>query len=183
MKKEKGGCRLDRKTKENVAAELHKKLKVAKLTVLAGYSGMDVEKMTTLRNSLRKTDTELRVVKNTLFRIASKETSVSILEKHLKGPLMMALNCGDVIEPTKILVEFAKKNAELDIKMGVLDGKLLTKDQISSLAELPSREVLLAQLLSVMVGAQTSLVNVLSAIPRGLVNVLDAYRKKKESTQ
>jgi len=174
---------LDRKTKENVAAELHEKLKTAKLTVLAGYSGMDVEKMTALRNSLRKTDTELRVIKNTLFRIASKDTSVSILDKHLKGPLVMALNCGDVVEPSKILVEFAKKNAELEIKLGVLDGKLLSKDQIAALAELPSREVLIAQLLSVMVGAQTSLVSVLSAVPRGLVNVLDAYRKKKESNQ
>ncbi len=174
---------MDRKTKEQVAAELHKKLKTAKLTVLAGYSGMDVEKMTALRNSLRKTDTELRVIKNTLFRIASKDTSVSILDKHLKGPLVMALNCGDVVEPSKILVEFAKKNAELEIKLGVLDGKLLTKDQISALAELPSREVLIAKLLSVMVGAQTSLVSVLNAVPRGLVNVLDAYRKKKESNQ
>ena len=72
---------MDRKTKEKVAAELHEKLKVAKLAVLAGYSGMNVEKMTTLRNALRKSDTELRVVKNTLLRIASKETSVSILEK------------------------------------------------------------------------------------------------------
>lgn len=174
---------MDRKTKEQVAAELHKKLKAAKLTVLAGYSGMDVEKMTALRNSLRKTDTELRVIKNTLFRIASKDTSVNILDKHLKGPLVMALNCGDVVEPSKILVEFAKKNAELEIKLGVLDGKLLTKDQISALAELPSREVLIAKLLSVMVGAQTSLVSVLNAVPRGLVNVLDAYRKKKESNQ
>ena len=174
---------MDRKTKEQVAAELHEKLKAAKLTVLAGYSGMDVEKMTALRNSLRKTDTELRVIKNTLFRIASKDTSVNILDKHLKGPLVMALNCGDIVEPSKILVEFAKKNAELEIKLGVLDGKLLTKDQISALAELPSREVLIAKLLSVMVGAQTSLVSVLSAVPRGLVNVLDAYRKKKESNQ
>jgi large subunit ribosomal protein L10 len=63
----------------------------------------------------------------------------------------------------------------------MLDGKLLTKEQISALAELPSREVLIAKLLSVMIGVQTSLVNVLSAVPRGLVNVLDAYRVKKES--
>jgi large subunit ribosomal protein L10 len=172
---------LDRKTKEQVAAELHEKLKVAKLAILAGYSGMSVEKMTTLRNALRKSETELKVVKNTLLRIASKDTSVSVIDEHLKGPLVMALNRGDVVESTKILVEFAKKNAELDIKIGVLDGKLIDKDQISALAELPSREVLLAKLLSVMVGVQTSLVNVLSAVPRGLVNVLDAYRTKKES--
>ncbi len=172
---------MDRKTKEQIAAELHEKLKVAKLAILAGYSGMNVEKMTTLRNTLRKSETELKVVKNTLLRIASKDTSISVLDEHLKGPLVMALNKGDVVESTKILVDFAKKNAELDIKIGVLDGKLINKDQISALAELPSREVLLAKLLSVMIGVQTSLVTVLSAVPRGLVNVLDAYRTKKES--
>lgn len=172
---------MDRKTKEQVAADLHEKLKVAKLAILAGYSGMNVEKITTLRNALRKSETELKVVKNTLLRIASKDTSVSVLDGYLKGPLVMALNKGDVVESTKVLVEFAKKNAELDIKIGVLDGKLISKDQIAALAELPSREVLLAKLLSVMVGVQTSLVNVLSAVPRGLVNVLDAYRTKKES--
>ncbi len=171
---------MDRKTKEQIAAELHEKLKVAKLAILAGYSGMNVEKMTTLRNALRKSETELKVVKNTLLRIASKDTSIGVLDEHLKGPLVMALNKGDVVESTKILVDFAKKNAELDIKIGVLDGKLINKDQISALAELPSREVLLAKLLSVMIGVQTSLVNVLSAVPRGLVNVLDAYRTKKE---
>lgn len=172
---------MDRKTKEQIAADLHEKLKVTKVAILAGYSGMNVEKITTLRNALRKSETELKVVKNTLLRIASKDTSVSVLDEYLKGPLVMALNKGDVVESTKILVEFAKKNAELDIKIGVLDGKLISKDQISALAELPSREVLLSKLLSVMVGVQTSLVNVLSAVPRGLVNVLDAYRTKKES--
>jgi large subunit ribosomal protein L10 len=79
------------------------------------------------------------------------------------------------------LVEFAKKNAQLEIVAGVLEGKMLSVEQINALAELPSREVLLGKLLSVLVGAQTSLVNVLSAVPRGLVQVLEAYRVKKEN--
>jgi large subunit ribosomal protein L10 len=172
---------LDRKTKEQIAAELHEKLRDAQLAVLAGYIGMNVEKMTALRNTLRKSGTELRVVKNTLMRIASRDTDLSAMEGYFKGPLAVALNRGDVIESTKALVEFAKRNAELEIKVGMLDGKFLTKEQISALAELPSREVLLGKLLSVLLGVQTALVNVLSGVPRSLLQVLDAHRVKKES--
>jgi large subunit ribosomal protein L10 len=123
----------------------------------------------------------VRVVKNTLLRIASRDTDFSALESHFKGPLAIALNKGDVIESTKVLVEFAKRNAELEIKAGMLDGKFLTKEQISALAGLPGRDVLLSRLLSVMQGVQTALVNVLSGVPRSFVQCLDAYRVKKES--
>jgi len=172
---------LDRRTKEKVIAELHDKLGDVKLAVLANYSGLNVEKITALRNALRKSDTELRVVKNTLLEIASKDTDVAVLGSYLKGPLAIALNRGDVVEPAKVLVEFAKKNAQLEIVAGMLEGKVLSVGQISALAELPSKEVLIGKLLSVMVGVQTSLVNVLSAVPRGLVQVLEAYRVKKEN--
>ena len=172
---------MDRRTKEKVIAELHEKLAGVKLAVLANYSGLNVEKITVLRNALRKSDTELRVVKNTLLEIASRETDVSVLGDRLKGPLAIILNSGDVVEPAKVLVDFAKKNAQLEIVAGVLEGKVLSGAQVSALAELPSRDVLLAKLLSVMVGVQTSLVNVLSAVPRGFVQVLEAYRVQKEN--
>jgi large subunit ribosomal protein L10 len=172
---------LDRKTKENVVEDLHEKLKDFKLGVLATYSGLDVERLTALRNNLRKTDAEMRVVKNTLLRLASEGTDFSIAQNFLKGPLALILAKKEVVEPAKVLVEFAKKNAQLELKAGVLDGKPLTGEQLSALALLPSREVLLGKLLSVMIGVQGGLVNVLSAVPRGFVQVLDQYRQKKES--
>jgi large subunit ribosomal protein L10 len=173
---------LDRKTKEQVVEDLHERLKEFKLAVLATYSGLDVEKLTSLRNSLRKSDTEMKVIKNTLLRLASRKTDLQIVQDCLKGPLALILtNKKDVVEPTKILVDFAKKNAELELRAGVLDGKALTKEQLNALALLPSREVLLGKLLSVMIGVQGGLVNVLSAVPRGFVQVLDQYRQKKES--
>lgn len=172
---------MDRKTKELVVAELSEKLKNAEIAVLAGYIGMNVAKMTALRNALRKSGTELRVVKNTLLKIAARDTDFQKLEEYFKGPLAIALNRGDVIESTKAMVDFAKKNTELTIKIAMLNGKLLTKEQLSELAELPGRDVLLAKLLSVLLGVQTSLVNVLSAVPRSLVQVLGAYREKRES--
>jgi large subunit ribosomal protein L10 len=177
----KGGWRLDRKTKERVVAELHEKLKHFNLAVLANCSGLNVEKITTLRNALRKTDTELRVVKNTLLRIASKETDLTGMHDYFTGPLAVALNYGDAVETAKVLIDFAKKNADLEIRAGMLNGKVITSEQLNALATLPSREILLGKLLSVLVGGQTGLVGVLSAVPRSLLQVLDAYRIKKET--
>ena len=173
---------MDRRTKEQVAAALHEKLKDFNLAVLTGYSGMDVAKMTALRVILRKANTELRVVKNSLLAIASRETDFSALEGQFKGPLAVAITHGDVIETTKALVDFAKKNAYLEIKAAMMNGKILSKEQLALLAELPSREVLIGKLLSLMIGVQTSLVTALSGVPRNFVQVLDAYRTKKAST-
>jgi len=93
----------------------------------------------------------------------------------------VAITRGDVVETTKALVDFARKNANLEIKAAMMNGKALSRDQLTTLAELPSREVLIGKLLSLMVGVQASLVNVLSAVPRNFVGVLDAYREKKAS--
>lgn len=172
---------MNKSAKERVVAELHKKLKDVKLAVLADYSGIKVKDITDLRNQLRKAESELKVVKNNLLSIALKDTDFLPLDDHLKGPRALMMNFGDVVEPTKILVEFAKKNAKLEIEAGVLDGRILSREQIKALAELPSREVLLGKLLSVLVGAQTQFVTVLSAVPRGLVQVLEAHRLKQEN--
>ncbi|MDP2645452.1 MAG: 50S ribosomal protein L10 [Desulfobacterales bacterium] len=172
---------MDRRTKEQVAAELHEKLKNAKMAVITNFSGLSVGKMEELRNALRKSDAELKVVKNTLLRIASRETPYRLLEEHFKGPLAITLNHGDIVQATKVLVEFTKKNAEVEIRGGMLGGKFLNREQLGMFAELPSREILLGKLLSIFVAVQTSLVNVLSAVPRSFVQVLDAYRVKKES--
>ena len=172
---------MDRGTKEQIAAELHERLKDFKIAVLAGYSGMDVAKMTALRVALRKSNVELRVVKNTLLSIASRGTELSVLEEQFRGPLTVAIAHGDEVDATKTLIDFAKKNDKLQIKAAVMGGRALTAAQLAVLAELPSREVLLGQLLSVMVAAQTSLVRVLSGVPRDFVQVLNAYKEKKAS--
>ena len=171
---------MNRSTKEQVVSELHKKLKDVHLAILSDYSGIKVKDITNLRNDLRKADSELKVVKNNLLSIALKDTDFTLLDDHLKGPRALMMNYGDVVEPTKILVEFAKKNEKLEIEAGVLDGKLLSKDQILALAELPSKDILLGKLLSALAGAQTQLVTVLSAVPRGFVQVLEAHKTNKE---
>ncbi|MDI6776466.1 MAG: 50S ribosomal protein L10 [Syntrophales bacterium] len=171
---------MKRNVKEQIVAELQEKIKDFKIAILANYRGLNVEKMTVLRSALRKTNAELQVVKNTLLRIASRNTNLHELEGYFKGPLTITLGYSNVVELTKVLVDFAKKNAELEIKAGMMEGKFLSKEQITMLAELPGREVLLGKLLSVLVGVQRALVSVLSGVPRNLVGVLDAYRAKKE---
>jgi len=172
---------LDRRTKEQIVSELQGKLKEAKLGVLTSFSGMNVAKMEALRTALRKSNAELKVVKNTLLGIASKETDFSILADHFKWPVAVVLSHKDPVGPTKVLIDFAKKNPELEIKIGVLDGKLLTRSDISALAELPSREVLLGKLVSVMAAVPTAFVTVLSGVPRSFVQVLNAYCDKKKT--
>ena len=172
---------MDRRTKEQVVSELHEKLKEAKLGVITSFSGMNVLKMEALRNALRKSSAEVKVVKNTLLGIASKETGFSVLAEHFQWPIAMVLSYKDPVEPTKVLIDFAKKNPELEIKIGALDGKLLTKSDLTALAELPSREVLLGKLVSVMAAVPTSLVTVLSGVQRNFVQLLNAYGEKKKT--
>ena len=172
---------MDRRTKEQIVSELQGKLREAKLGVLTSFSGMNVAKMEALRNALRKSNAELKVVKNTLLGIASKETDFSILADHFKWPVAIVLSHKDPVGPTKVLIDFAKKNPELEIKVGVLDGKLLTRSDISALAELPSREVLLGKLVSVMAAVPTAFVTVLSGVPRNFVQLLNAYCDKKKT--
>ena len=171
---------MDKQTKEKTIAELQDKLKRAQLAILAGYSGLNVDKMNALRNELRKAGTEFRVIKNTLFGIASEKTDYAGLKGHLRGPLAVVLTSDDIVTPAKVLSDFARKNAQLDVKIGMMGGEFLDRKQLEALASLPSKEVLLAKLLSVFVGAQASMVHVLAAVPRSLVQVLNAYREKKE---
>ncbi len=114
---------MDRKEKEQVVAELHEKLKGFKLAVLTGYSGMDVSRITSLRVALRKSGSEIRVVKNTLLRIASQGTDFSAMNEHVKGPLALVLTDKDVVETVKVLVEYAKRNSEMEIKAACWRGK------------------------------------------------------------
>lgn len=149
--------------------------------VLTSFSAMKVGKMEALRNALRKNDAELKVVKNTLLNIAAKETDFQILAEHFKWPVAVVLSYKDPVAPTKALIDFAKKNPELEIKVGIIDGKMLSKADIEALAELPGREVLLGKLVSVMAAVPTSFVSVLSGVQRSFVQVLGAYCDKKKT--
>ncbi len=164
--------------KERVVADLHEKLKNVKFAVLVDYSGVNVEQITALRNKLREVEAEFRVVKNTLMGIASTGTDFVILEEHFKGPMAILMNYGDEVRSMKVLVDFAKENQEVEIKAGMLDGRFLSREELNVLAYLPGRDILLGKILSMLVAAQVSLVNVLSGVPRSFVQVLEAHRAR-----
>jgi len=160
---------------------MHEKLKRAKAVFLADFRGMNVEKATTLRNELRAAAVEYKVFKNSLLELASKETDFECLQPHLAGPTAVAISYDDPVSAAKVLSKFAKvPQGAFVLKAGVLSGKLLDVAQIQALADLPSREVLLAKMLGSMQAPATNFVGVLAAIPGSFVRVLDAIRVQKE---
>lgn len=167
--------------KKVLVDDLKENLSKTKVLIIADYKGLDVASMTELRKKLREANLECKVVKNTLLKRAAKDTDVEVLSDYLKGPNAVIFSYDDPVAPARVLIEFAKTNKNLDIKKGVLKGKLLGPEDIKALSELPSREVLLGQVLSVMNAVPTSAVRVLSGIPRKMLNVLQAIKEQKEA--
>ena len=172
---------MNKKSKEALVKEFAEKLKVAKAAFLADYRGLSVEQANALRRKLQGVGVEYRVVKNTLLRLAAKDTGVACLDEFLVGPTAIALVNNDPVAPAKALVEFAKQNSIFELKAGMLDGKLLAVDEIKALAELPSREELLAKMLGSMSAPATNFVGVLAAVPRSFVRALAAIKDQKEA--
>jgi len=135
--------------KQQLVAEVADKLRSSASTVIADYRGLTVAQVTELRKQLREAGVEFKVVKNTLTRRATAETELTELDQHLTGPTAIAFSA-DAIAPAKILSEFAKKNENLKVKAGVVEGRVVDADQIKALAALPNREGLLSMLLSVL---------------------------------
>jgi large subunit ribosomal protein L10 len=171
---------MNRAQKEQEVAELAEKFQRANVGILTDFQGLNVEQITDLRRKLRDSQSEYRVVKNTLMRRAAKGTIIEALLAQAKGPCAVALSYADPVAPAKVLTEYAAKQDKLRIKAGVLQGRLLEREEIERLARIPSREVLLAQLLGVLVAVPTSLVRVLNAIPTKMVYAIQAIKEQKE---
>ena len=140
---------MNKESKQQVVAELHEKLQRAKAVFLADFRGMNVGKATDLRNELRKASVEYRVVKNTLLDLASRETDKESLSPHYIGPTAIAFSYDDPVAAAKVLSRFAKEQqATFKLKAGILSGKVISVADIQALADLPSREVLIAKLVS-----------------------------------
>lgn len=152
--------------KQAIVAELEKKLKDAASGVLVDYKGITVAEDTALRAELRKNDVDYAVVKNTLVRFALDDTGLGELDSVLNGTTALAVSNDDPIAPMRVINKFAKQfnGDKFIIKAGFMDGKVLPINDIMALAELPSKEVLQAQVLGTMLAPITSLAIVLKAI-------------------
>ena len=167
--------------KKAIVDELKERLERTQVAILTDYKGLDVAAINDLRRKLREENIEYQVVKNTLLLRAAEGTDAELMKDHFKGPSAVALSYEDPVAPAKVLTQFAKDNAALEIKAGVMDGKLLELTDLKALADLPSREVLLGQLVGVMNNVPTSFVRVVAEVPRQMLNVLNAIKDQKEA--
>ena len=169
--------------KVEMVEELHGMFSRAKSAVVANYQGIDAEGIRALRVHMRNRSVDFRVVKNTLARRAVKDTSLEVLSEDFKGPISILVGFEDAVAPAKALADFAKSDATKspEVICGVVEGKKVSPGEVQALAELPSREELISQILSVFQGPTTNFAGVFSSLLRKLVGTLDAVREKKET--
>jgi len=159
--------------------ELKAKVDATSTAVVTEYRGMTVAQISTLRRQLRSLDADYKVFKNTLVRRAIAGTSVESLDEFLEGPTAIAFVNGDVSAVAKALRDFAKATPTLVVKGGVLDGKPLSKKDLTALADLPSRDVLLARFAGLLASPLSTLAGLLKAIPQNFAYGLSALIDSK----
>ena len=171
-----------RSDKAAAVAELTDKFRESGAAVLTEYRGLTVAQLTQLRSAIREHAT-YAVVKNTLTEIAAKEAGVSAFDGQYAGPSAIAFITGDAVETAKSIRNFAKDHPALVIRGGLLDGKPLTADEVKQLADLESREVLLAKLAGAMKASMSGAAALFAAPLAQTARVVDALRQKVEQDQ
>lgn len=175
---------LSKDSKKEILQDLIAKLKESKGVVLTDYQGMNVSQISSLRNELKEKKVEFKIVKNTLMEKASEELNVEDLTKNLIGCTAMAFCNDDGIAPARLLKEYFKKTKiDLKIKSGLIDGRVFSPEKILEIASLPSKDVLIAQMINGVKSPLYSLVFILQGPLRGLIYTLEAVKKQKEKSK
>jgi large subunit ribosomal protein L10 len=160
---------LNRREKQQVISDLGERVKGFQAAVLTNYRGLNVEQLNHLRQRLREEKISYHVVKNTLMKLASKGTDLEKLDDYFEGPTAIAISYGDPVLLARILLEFVKTQPSLEIKVGLIQGKVASPEEVKALATMPSREVLLGQILGGIQGPASQLgALIYSAIQRVL---------------
>lgn len=162
-------------------AELIKDLSDSKAVILTEYAGLTVTEQNQLRQEAAKNDSVFVVAKNNLLRLALKETNpdlVDSIKSFLQGPTAVLFSKKDAVAGAKVVMKFAEDHDKLVVKSGIMDGKAITKVEITSLSKLPGREELLAKLLAQLQAPAQALVRQLNAPIQNLVYGLDALKNK-----
>ena len=178
---------MNRNEKTELANELKDKFAKATVAIFADYKGLKASQADDLRRQLRTHKVEVKVLKNNLARLISREgqmgASAKALMEGLVGPSLVAFSYGDPAAAAKTIHKFSKDNEALKLKDSLMGDKAIAASDIEALANLPSREVLLAKFLGTLNAPITGFVGVLAAVPRSLVTVLSAIEKKKAEAQ
>src|SRR6056297_426210 len=167
-------------SKKKVVQEIKEKIENSKAIVLVDYRGLDVAEVSDLRTKYREAGVDYKVYKNTMMRFAFKEAGYEEFIENLTGPNGVAFSIEDAVGAARVSDEFAKDNDKLEIKAGIVDGNVIGIEQIKELANIPSREVLIAKVLGSLNSPITGFVNVLQGNVRNLVYALDAIKEQKE---
>jgi len=170
-----------RKQKEKTVEDIALELKEAELIVITDYRGLTVSQITSLRRLLRSERCRYKVAKNTLTKLACRRVGLEQLEQFLEGPTAVASTNADPVNAVKALLKFSKENEPLSFKGGLLNGQVITTEQLKALGDLPPKEVLLAKVCSGFQAPIFGLVNVLQGNIRALVYALEAVRAQKET--
>ncbi len=175
-----GGLGLVTEAKEKQVQELKGSFERARTAVLLDYRGLNVEQMTDLRRRLQEVGAEFKVVKNTLARRALRDTPLESIDPYIEGPISIALSCEDSPAPAKVIMEYLKVQPLPKVRAGFIQGKVLASEEVKVVAELPPREVLLAQLLAGLEAPVAALPRVLGGVMRKLLFAFQAIAEKKE---
>jgi large subunit ribosomal protein L10 len=165
---------ISREKKEQIVADLTEKLSRSEALIMTDFRGLSTAEISELRNRLRETETGYHVIKNSMMKLAMEQAGFPWEQSLFDGPTAVGFCYEDVPGPAKVLVGFAKETKTLSIRGGILGKQSVDSAQISDLAELPSGEVLIAQVVARIVGPLAGLVNVLNAPVRNLAYVLQA---------
>ena len=164
--------------KNQIVEEVHKEFSTASFAALAQYRGVDVSNMSSLRRNAREANVRVRIVKNTLARRAAENTDFECLTEHFVGPVAIA-SSQDVVAGAKTVVDFAKDAADFEVRIGAMNGQLVSAEQVSEIARLPSREELLGKLVGTLSAPIQKLLGTLNEVPSKFVRTLAAVSDAK----
>lgn len=174
---------MDRQGKESLRKVAAERFSKSKAVIVAEYRGLTVEELTKLRIELRKASAEFKIVKNRIAKkaISIEQQSFENVSTSFKGPVGVVFAYGDSAAATKVALEFEKAHEKFKVTAGQLGGEAYNKSQLQVIADLPSRDVLLAQIIGSMVAPHRGVLGVLNGVTRNLVQVINAIKDKKSA--
>ena len=173
--------KMSKPQRQDMVQALKAELQASPDVYLTDFTGLDVLRMTELRRRLRVAGVKYIVVKNTLMQRALAENDVTELDEHLTGPTGVVLAGEDPVSAAKVLTEFVKEHERPAIKVGFLDGKIVTPEDVQRLAKLPSRDQLLAQLAGTMQAPVAGFLGALNGLLYQFVGAVEALRAQRRA--
>ena len=167
--------------KQDKVSQIKENIDKAQVAIVTEYKGYSVEEITNLRRALQKEGGDYMVTKNTLAKLAVKDTPYEVLAETFKGPIAIAFGFGDQVAPAKVLSKFIKDAKKGEIVAAALDGKLLSAEEAKALATIPSKEEIYAKMLGCVNSPATGIVGSINAVMASLTRAVAAVRDQKSA--